>query len=112
MAARNTHTVVTTPKLRSGPIVALDVGTTKISCFIGHPGENGELRVKGIGHHRSTGIRNGRVVDMEAAEACIRAAVDHAEQSAETVVENVVVNVSGGKPMSDAIDVVVDVDDH
>lgn len=99
-------------KLRTGLIAALDVGTTKVCCFIAKADENGSLRVVGIGHHRSQGLRNGAVVDMDEAESSIRAAVDAAEQMAGERIEKVVVNISGGKPRSSKVDVEVSVDGH
>lgn len=79
-------------KARSGPIAALDIGTTKISCFIAASGGG---RIVGIGHQVSRGVRNGLIVDMGAAEAAIRATVEAAEQMAGETIREVVVNVSG-----------------
>ena len=52
---RSAHRIA---KAHTGPLAALDIGTTKVCCFIAHGGEGGPLRIKGIGHHRSEGIRN------------------------------------------------------
>jgi cell division protein FtsA len=99
-------------KLRHGLIAALDVGTTKVCCFIARATDDGSLRVLGIGHQLSRGMRNGAVVDMEEAETSIRAAVDAAEQMAEDRVREVVVNVSGGQPTSNNVTVEVSVNGH
>lgn len=96
-------------KLRAGLIAALDVGTTKVCCFIAR-GEENTLKVIGIGHHRSLGLRNGTVIDMDEAESSIRVAVDTAEQVASERIDRVVVNVSGGRPRSSKIDVEVPLD--
>src|SRR4029077_4429691 len=56
-------------------IAALDVGTTKVCCFIARRGEDGRPRVMGIGHQLSRGLRGGAIVDMEAADSSILAAV-------------------------------------
>lgn len=92
----------TTPKgkTRSGLVAALDVGTTKICCFIARTGGEGGPEVIGIGHQISNGLRGGVVVDMDAAEAAIRAAVETAEQMSGQHIEQVVVNLSGGQPQS------------
>lgn len=87
-------------KIRSGLIAALDVGTTKICCFIAKPTEPGRLRIVGIGHHASKGLRSGGIVDMDAAEASLRATVEQAEQMAGENVRGVVVNVSAGNMLS------------
>jgi len=41
---------------RDGIVAALDVGSTKICCFIGEIDELGITRVAGIGHQVSKGI--------------------------------------------------------
>ncbi|MDR3435796.1 cell division protein FtsA [Telmatospirillum sp.] len=99
-------------KLRHGLIAALDVGTTKVCCFIARANDDGNMRIVGIGHQLSRGMRNGAVVDMEEAETAIRAAVDAAEQMAEDRVREVVVNVSGGQPTSNNVTVEVSVNGH
>jgi len=99
-------------RMRHGPIATLDVGTTKVACFIARAADDGALKVLGIGHHWSRGIRNGAVVDMEGAEASIRAAVEAAEQMADERVQGVVVNLSGGQPASTAVTVEVSIHGH
>src|SRR3546814_1265802 len=65
-----------------GLIAALDIGTTKVCCFVAEADQAGQVRVLGIGHHASSGIKGGMIVEMEAAERSIRAAVHAAEQMA------------------------------
>lgn len=98
--------------MRNGLIAALDVGTTKVCCFIARAQEDGSLRVAGFGHQISRGIRNGAVVDMDEAETSIRAAVDTAEQMANDRIESVVVNLSGGLPVSSNVKVEVALTGH
>ncbi len=88
------------PWWRSGLIAALDIGTTKISCLIGRLNASNELRIVGVGHHASRGVRSGTLVDLEAAEVTIRATVDAAERMAGETIRHVVVNVSAGQPRS------------
>lgn len=96
---------------RAGTIAALDVGSSKISCFIAkiEPGRtaNGHapIRVIGIGHQVSRGIRAGALVDMDAAEEAIRVAVDAAERMAGVTIKDVIVGVSGGDPRSQTVGV-------
>ncbi|HUD51926.1 cell division protein FtsA [Parvibaculum sp.] len=96
---------------RAGTIAALDVGSSKISCFIAkiEPGRmaNGHapIRVIGIGHQVSRGIRAGALVDMDAAEEAIRVAVDAAERMAGVTIRDVVVAVSGAEPKSQTVGV-------
>lgn len=97
---------------RSGLIAALDVGTTKVCCFIARAQEGAEPRVIGIGHQLSRGMRSGAVVDMDEAETSIRAAVDAAEQMAGERISEVVVNLSGGQPQSANLDVEIAINGH
>ena len=89
----------------SGTLAALDIGSTKVTCMIGRVESDGHLRVLSVGHHRSRGIRAGSVVDLEEAEASIRAAVAQAEELADTQVREVVANLSCGRPGSHQLDV-------
>lgn len=80
-------------------IAALDIGSSKIACFIARVrDDNGNVDVIGIGHQASQGIKSGTVVDLDAAEAAIRQAVHAAENMAADVTKGyplreVVVNV-------------------
>lgn len=79
----------------TGSIAVLDVGSTKISCFIARLEADGSIRVTGIGHQLSKGIRSGQVVDTVEAETSILSAVHTAEQMAGETIENVVVGLAG-----------------
>jgi cell division protein FtsA len=81
-------------------IGALDIGSSKITCFIAHATAGGILRVVAIGHHASGGVRAGTIVDMEAAQNAILTTVSAAEEAAGERLREVVINVSGGKPSS------------
>jgi len=93
-------------------IAALDIGSTKVCCLIAlaspakHRPPGGEelstLKVLGVGHQASRGIKAGTIVDVDAAEKAIRLAVDSAERMAQRTVSDVWVNISGGKPQSSA----------
>lgn len=77
-------------------IAALDVGTSKISCFIARMSDDeGNYEVIGVGHQASAGIRGGTVVDLEAAETAIRQTVHAAE--------NMAVNVMKGYPLREVV---------
>jgi len=97
---------VTQTRARSGLVAALDVGTTKICCLIAKPSvdrgpyeENGP-RVVGIGHQVSKGLRSGTITDLDQIEDSIRATVEAAEQMAGENINEVIVNLGGGKPVS------------
>jgi len=80
---------------RGSLVAALDIGTTKICCFIARV-EADKPRVLGIGHQVSRGVRNGRIIDLEAAGASVVAAVHAAEEMAGEQIDEVVANLSGG----------------
>jgi cell division protein FtsA len=79
-----------------GSLAVLDVGTSKIACLIAHIDSAGEIRVVGIGHQLSKGIRSGVITDFAEAETSIAAAVHAAEQMAGETVEHVTVSLAGG----------------
>ena len=90
----------TNSKVRNGLVAALDIGSTKVVCFIARTGGDTGLQIIGMGHQLSRGIRSGTIVDMEAAADSIRATVEAAEQMAGENIREVVVNLSGGEPAS------------
>jgi cell division protein FtsA len=89
---------------RKGIIAALDVGTTKICCFVAEIDDELGARIIGIGHHASQGLKAGAIIDMEQAEQSIIAAVNAAEQMAGVTIHDVVVSISGGGPTSHTVE--------
>lgn len=83
------------PKKFNGNIAVLDIGSTKVACFIAKIEDDGSLKVTGIGHQLSKGIRSGHIIDIIEAETSIVAAVHAAEQMADETIENVVVSLGG-----------------
>ena len=75
-------------------IAALDIGTAKICCLIARLSETGALQVVGIGHHESKGLKNGRIIDMDAAARCVGQAVQTAENMTGELIHQVVINMS------------------
>src|SRR6202035_4111214 len=80
---------------RGSLITALDIGTTKVCCFIARV-EDERPRVLGIGYQISRGVRNGGIVDLEATGTSVLNAVHAAEEMAGETIERVVANLSGG----------------
>jgi cell division protein FtsA len=83
---------------RKDLITALDIGSSKICCFIAEIDENDRARVVGIGHHASQGIKAGSIVNMDDAQQSVISAVYAAEQMAGEQIRDVFVNVSCGHP--------------
>ncbi|MGL4426636.1 MAG: cell division protein FtsA [Alphaproteobacteria bacterium] len=82
-------------KMRHGLIGALDIGTTKVCCWVGHLDENRHFKVIGMGHKASKGFAGGIVTDMAALEASIADAVSEAEKMSGETLQSVFMNVSG-----------------
>jgi cell division protein FtsA len=82
-----------------------------VCCLIARGDAEG-TRVVGIGHHASQGVRNGALVDLDAAEATIRTTVEAAERMAGDNIRGVVVNVSTGAPRSRMVAYEVSVSGH
>jgi cell division protein FtsA len=99
-------------RARNGLIAALDVGTTKVCCLIARPEGTNGLRIVGFGHQASHGLRAGTFVDLDAAEATVRATVEAAERMAGDNIRHVVVNVSAGAPRSRLVAYEVSVAGH
>jgi len=111
----------TLAKSKGDLVAALDIGSSKTCCFVARVGEAGMpeagqvlsgARILGIGHQVSGGVRNGAVVDMDAAETAIRRSVHAAETMASETVSRVYVNLSGGYPVSQTFGVEVSIDGH
>lgn len=99
-------------KPRNGLIAALDLGTTKVCCFVARTDGNAWPRVIGIGHQVSKGVRSGTIVDMEAAQSSILNTVHAAEQMAEETIHEILVNISSGHPTSRTLGVEITVNGH
>jgi cell division protein FtsA len=77
-------------------IAALDIGSTKIACFIARIRDDiGNIDLIGIGHQASQGIKSGTVVDLDLAEGAIKQAVHAAE--------NMAADVTKGYPLREVI---------
>jgi cell division protein FtsA len=80
--------------LNNKPIVAIDIGTTKICVIVGRKiGDT--IEVIGMGSAPSHGLKKGVVVDIAKAVTSIRAAVKEAELVANCAIEFATVGVSG-----------------
>lgn len=89
----------------TGNIAVLDIGSTKAACFIAGLGDDGAIKVSGIGHQLSKGIRCGHIVDIAEAETSVVSAVSAAEKMADDTIENVVVGIGGKGVVSHSLKV-------
>ncbi len=82
------------PKQRNNIIGILDIGSSKVVCFIARMGGHGRLEVLGIGHHVSGGVKGGGITDIKLLERSIIQAVEAAEKMAEESVQRIYVSVA------------------
>jgi cell division protein FtsA len=80
---------------RRGPLVGLDIGTTKVCVIVAEQDEDGEVHFTGVGASPSLGVRKGVVVDLDATTRAITEAVDKAERMAGVRITAATVAVSG-----------------
>lgn len=78
----------------------IDIGSAKVCCLIAGADSSGAPALMGFGHQRAQGIKSGVIVDPEAAERAIRAAVAQAERMAGIELSDVVVSAICGRPRS------------
>lgn len=111
----------TLTKSKGELVAALDVGSSKTCCFIARIDDTGQadagsglpgVRILGIGHKVAEGVRNGAVIDMEAAEVAIRRAVQAAETMSKESIGRVYLNLSGGYPASQTFGFEVAINGH
>ena len=76
-------------------IVGLDIGTTKIACFVGIRGESSKLKILGYGKTDSDGVEHGVVRNVELAGRSIRKAVEQAANQANVDIDEVWVGIAG-----------------
>ena len=61
-------------------VVGLDIGTSNVRVVIGETDVDGRFRIIGTASEKSSGMRNGNIVNIEAASNVIRKAIENAEQ--------------------------------
>src|SRR6201985_940938 len=87
------------PAYRTGLVSALDVGSSKVACVIGRA-EQGSVKVLCSALRESTGLKAGTVSSLVLAEESIRDCVAAAENHADARIQNVLISVSCGQPVS------------
>jgi len=78
-------------------IVGLDIGTTKIACFVGTRNEHGKIEILSMGKSESLGVARGVVENIEKTVQSIKNAVAEAQDrvEGELVIRNVNVGIAG-----------------
>ena len=84
---------------REAYTVGLSIGTSRVTCIIGEPGDGGALDIVGIGEADARGLRKGVIVNPDAAVDAIRHAVEAAERMSGLPAEEVTINLAGSHIM-------------
>lgn len=86
---------------RAPVVAALDLGASKVACFIMKPEgvrhADRTVRVAGASHVQSRGVRGGAIVNMDEAAQAIGHAVERAERAAGAPVSGVIVSTAIGQ---------------
>ncbi len=80
---------------KSNTIVALDIGTTKVSVVVGELLPDSKVSVIGVGSSQSRGLRKGVVINIESTVESISQAVEQAETMAGVEVSSVYASIGG-----------------
>jgi cell division protein FtsA len=80
----------------SDPFVALEIGTSKVRALVAQARDDDHLMVIGLGECPSRGVRKSEIVDLENAMACVRMALQSAEENSNVRINEVHLVVSGG----------------
>lgn len=73
---------------RNGFFTGLDIGTSSIKVLVAEF-ISGEMNVIGVSNIPSTGVKDGIIIDIEAAAAAIKTAVEQAEEKAGMTIDKI-----------------------
>ena len=79
---------------RDGFFTGLDIGTNSVKVLVAEL-RNGELNVIGVSNAKSKGVKDGIIVDIEAAATAIKSAISQAEEKAGISIKSVNVGLPG-----------------
>lgn len=80
---------------KSGIIVGLDIGTTKICAIVGRKNEYGKIDILGLGKSTSEGVERGVVSNIDKTVRSIQRAVEEASHKSGVEIQNVYVGIAG-----------------
>lgn len=78
------------------PVVALEIGTSKVRALVGEEREDGYLMITGVGECPSRGVRKGEITDFDTALVCVEHVLRMAEDASKVSINQLHVVVSGG----------------
>jgi cell division protein FtsA len=82
---------------RSKIVVGLDIGTTKIACFVGRKNDHGKIEILSMGKSESLGVMRGVVSNIQKTISSIKLAVEEtqARVDGDLTIKNVNVGIAG-----------------
>ena len=80
---------------RSTIYAGLEIGTHKICVVVGEAKKDGSIKILGVGHAASRGVRKGEIVDFDKVQTCINDALVRAEDRSDVMIRNVYLGVTG-----------------
>jgi cell division protein FtsA len=117
MTGRKNEAVAEAAKAGRAPVVAaLDLGQSKVACFIMKPDgvrhADRTIRVAGASHVQSRGVKGGSIINMDEAAQAIGHAVERAERASGAPVSGVIVSTAIGQMASHRVQARVSVGAH
>jgi len=82
--------------MASYPVVALEIGSSKVRALVGEEREDGYLMIIGVGEAPSRGVRKGEITDFDNALACAETVLAMAEKQSQVSIETVNLVITGG----------------
>ncbi|MGV6861772.1 MAG: cell division protein FtsA [Putridiphycobacter sp.] len=78
-------------------VVGLDIGTTKIACFVGRKTEHGKIEILSMGKAESVGVSRGVVSNIEKTVESIKMAIEEAQNRIDgrLIIQEVNVGIAG-----------------
>ena len=84
-------------------IAVLDIGNSRVVCFIARFNNNGNFEILGIGHNVSAGVKAGIITDIAKAEKSIIQAIEAAKKMAGESITKVYVSISSNNLISSRV---------
>ncbi len=82
-------------KEKNRTLSAIDVGTSKVTTLISEFGEDGGIKICGVGVAPTNGMKKGLVIDLDKVTQSIHSSVDAAEKMADRMIVSAYVGISG-----------------
>ena len=79
------------------PIVALEIGTSRVRVFVGEAREDGGLMITAVGDSASSGMRKGEMFHFDSVCSCVETALHQAEEAANLTINEVYLAMSGSQ---------------